>query len=295
MNTYSINSMTGYGRGEVSIEGIQYIVEIRSVNHRYLEVMVRHPSSWLAIEDPLRKLIKKHLHRGRIDIVVTIIGDEEKKSLLFDQELFHDLLDYQKELRTKFQIPGELSISDLLQWKELWRVEKETQQVDTQLDAVSQACLQAIQAIQQMRRTEGQFLVEELLRRSKQIEKWVFAIQQKGPQVVERQKKRLELRLQEWLQGNEVAGERIATEIAIMADRADVSEEITRMLSHLNQFRLALSMKEPVGRRLDFIVQEMNREMNTIGSKANHEQISQWVIESKSELEKVREQVQNIE
>lgn len=289
-------SMTGYGRYEVEINGIHVITEIRSVNHRFLEIYVKLPPNWLAFEEPIRRQVKKKIRRGRVDIMMTLAREEQAdKKLHFDWKLFEEFLAIQKQIASQYSISLELTMGDLLKRPEFWTVQEPEDELETLKEPVLESVQIACDAMIAMRREEGKILSNDLLECCKNLHKYLKQIQSLAPQVVIAYKERLKQRIKDWLDNEEIDQDRLMMEVAILADKSDVSEECTRLYSHLLQFEETMQSSEPVGRRLDFFVQEMNREINTIGSKANDQSIRALVIQCKSELEKMKEQIQNIE
>lgn len=289
-------SMTGYGRNEVEINGIHLVTEIRSVNHRFLEIYIKLPPNWLALEELIRRQVKQKIRRGRVDILMTVTREEPaEKELQFDWKLFESFLDIQKQIASNYSMSPKLTMGDLLQHPEFWSV----QEPEVELEVLKQPVLESVKiacdAMIAMRSEEGKVLASDLMKCCQKLHNYLKQIQSLAPRVVISYRDRLKQRLMEWLGHEEIDQDRWMTEVAILADKSDVSEECTRLYSHLLQFEETLQSTEPVGRRLDFLVQEMNREVNTIGSKANDQSIRALVVQSKSELEKMKEQIQNIE
>jgi len=293
---FRLVSMTGYGRGEMEHQGLKVLTEIRSVNHRFLEVVVRLPQGWMALEDPVRKMVGQAVKRGRVDVFISI----ESAALLehkmdIDWKRLERLVEAGKEVEQRLGIPSDLRWSHLIHKPEFWLLEEPEWDVDEHRETVLQAVEQAVNALMEMRRREGTALARDLEARLQQLMGIVSRIEQETPSIREHVEKRLKSRLEEMLQETDVESDRIVAEVAVWVEKADITEELTRLKSHAEQFRQTLTRNEPVGRRLDFLLQEMNREVNTIGSKANFKAISSWVVDAKSELEKMKEQVQNIE
>lgn len=296
MSESKVQSMTGYGRGESDAEGVGFTAEIRSVNHRFLEMTVKLPSGWGALEEEVKRRVRRWVRRGRVDVTVTLNGDGAAfRKLTVDWEAAESLVQASRELTERLGITGELTLGDLLHHPEVLKAEERMPNPEgwktPLLGAVEQAC----QSLSKMRRREGRVLAEDLMHRIGVLEQRVEEIRSRAPQVVSDYRGRLEERIRELLGGVDPEPDRLLTEAALFADKSDIQEELTRLSSHIGQFREALRQEKPVGRRLEFLLQEMNREVNTIGSKANDAQIAGKVVDSKSELEKMREQVQNIE
>jgi uncharacterized protein (TIGR00255 family) len=289
-------SMTGYGRGEVESDQARFLTEIRSVNHRFLDIVVRLPAGWLSVEESVRKIVKQYVRRGRVDVFITVEGSMgPNRKVDVDWKLVEGYLHSTQQIKEKLGMKGDLTLSDLIQLPHIWSIEEEMWNLDqfesTLLSSVEQAC----QTLFRMRQQEGAHLRQDLIHRLYILEDLVDQLLQLAPQVASHYRERLQERLHDILDDISGIEDRLLTEVAIFAEKADITEELTRLKSHLHQFLQALDSDSPVGRRLDFLLQEMNREVNTIGSKANHSSISRLVVECKSELEKMKEQVQNIE
>ncbi|SFJ62123.1 YicC/YloC family endoribonuclease [Thermoflavimicrobium dichotomicum] len=296
MKNSGLNSMTGYGRGEAEIDQVRIVTEIRSVNHRFLDIVVRLPAGWLSFEEGMKRVVKKYIKRGRVDVFVSVEGQlSPEKQVTVDWKLVAGYVQASKEIEKHFNIQGELTLSDLIRLPDIWLIEESKWDEDHYRSALFASLEKACEALQAMREQEGQHLAEDLAFRIQKISGIVAEMEELAPQVVESLEKRLYDKLKEWIHENQEMEDRILAEIAVFADKADITEELTRLKSHTKKFLESLSSEEPIGRRLDFLLQEMNREVNTIGSKANHQSISMLVVDAKSELEKMKEQVQNIE
>lgn len=291
------NSMTGFGRGEAQGLGYQFSIEMKSVNHRFLEIMVRIPRNFNILEERLRKIIQERVQRGRIDVFVNIKETEEKKRMVkVDKDLALSYDKTLKELALALQTKYETDIYRLAGLPEVLTVEEPEMEPDVLWEIFQTALLEALEGFSKMRVIEGQKLTEDLLGRLHIIAGEMQKITERSDSVVLDYQTRLKERIQVLLGDPALLDEsRLANEVAIFSDRSSIAEEIVRFDSHLNQCRNTLQGKEPVGRKLDFLVQEMNREINTIGSKANDLVITQTVVSVKSELEKIREQIQNLE
>ncbi|WP_276207717.1 YicC/YloC family endoribonuclease [Paludifilum halophilum] len=288
--------MTGYGQGESSMDGVRFAVEIRSVNHRYLEVMVRLPSGWTSLEESVKKTVRSHFRRGRVDVFITVEGGgNTRRRAVVDREVAGSIVQAAQQLKKEYQLEGSISIGDLLRLPEVLKVEDPKWDPEEIRDPLLRALEQACCSLKKMRLREGETLAADLTRRAESLSGYVEAIRERAPLVAETHREKLRQRLEEFLEQTEVNEDRLLAEAALFAERADIQEELTRIDSHIGQLREALHQDEPVGRRLDFLLQEMNREVNTIGSKANDATITNRVVDCKSELEKMREQVQNIE
>ncbi|MGZ4123204.1 MAG: YicC/YloC family endoribonuclease [Tumebacillaceae bacterium] len=292
-----IQSMTGYGRAEGQQYGYRILVEIKAVNHRYAEVVVRMPRDYLLFEDGIKKAVLERVARGRLDVYLTVEKtDPSKRTILLDEVLAQQMKDAVDSLAGRLGLAETITITDLLKQAGIMTVVEEAEDpvmLESFLIGVVRA---AAENLALMRLREGERLHSEFLVRLAKMRQLVEAITVRSPFVIEEYKDRLAKRLHEALAGKALVDEaRFLTEVALLADRASIDEELVRLSSHFDQFESILQDTEPVGRKLDFLVQEMNREVNTIGSKANDLQIAQTVVDAKSLLEQIREQIQNVE
>lgn len=288
--------MTGFGRGEASGDAGRVTVEIKAVNHRFCEVVFRMPRQFSALEDRGRKLIQSKVARGRFEVYVAWEPSAEARAVKVDKDLALAYYNALRQLAEEIGSNQELSLDTLAKLPEVLSVE-EGELTDDEIWALLEPALtQAMAGLITMREREGAILAADLAERLDRIEAFRSAALQRAPQVVEEYRQRLTRRLEELLPPtNPVDPQRLAQEVALFADRADVTEELQRLASHIGQFRQALQSDEAVGRKLDFLVQELGREINTIGSKADDAELTAAVVAAKSELEKIREQVQNLE
>lgn len=291
-----IKSMTGYGKGEAASPRGVFSVEIRSVNHRYGEVSVRMPRPFLALENEIKRQISTSLKRGKID--VTVLWEEASGVDAVPQlntALARGYFDTFSHLSRDLGLMQEVPLSLVLAQKGVLRDVSTTIEDSEYQPQLTQAVGAAVAAIDGMRTQEGEALAADLLLRRTQIAEWVGQINERTPFMVAEYQQKLAARLELLLGATELDPARLAQEVALLADRCDITEELVRLASHFAQFDQALRIPEPVGRKLDFLMQEMNREVNTIGSKANDAAIAGLVIQIKAEMEKMREQVQNVE
>lgn len=293
---YVIKSMTGYGRGENEQDGKSFTVEIRSVNHRFCEVVIRLPKYYVALEDRIRKLIQEQVSRGRLDVFV-IVDDRAggNKSIRVDKGLAMAYYSALEELRETLGIEEKPGIVDIARLPDVIVMEEIQDDLDRLWPVLSLALVKALDGLIGMRATEGMRLKEDLFSRVERLTEFTGAVAQRAPLVVTEYRDKLESRLKELAADVEIDENRLAAELAVFADRSSIAEELVRLRSHFHEMKNTLEMDEAVGRKLDFLVQELNREYNTIGSKSNDLEISSLVIKAKSEVEKIREQVQNIE
>jgi uncharacterized protein (TIGR00255 family) len=295
-----IKSMTAYGRGEVETPLQKWVVELKSVNHRFLELALNLPRRLWALEDRFRKLVKSRVARGRVDMQLSWENLGEKSvSLRLDPALVADVREVLEELRRAGNTPEPVCLAHFLHFSDLLVAKEQANQdleVEAAWETVSQAVNQALDALDEMRRTEGTALAADLAGHLADIRREVGRIELQAPQLPQLWREKVANRLAELFpEGSPVDEARLAQEVALMAERRDVAEELTRLESHLAQFQQTLEDHGPVGRKQEFLLQEMLREANTIGSKSGDLDISQAVLEIKGSLERLREQVQNIE
>jgi uncharacterized protein (TIGR00255 family) len=287
--------MTGFGRGKAESPQYTVTVEMKSVNHRFCEMVIRMPRQLLEVEDKMKKLIQTYIERGRIEAFVTISGEGiARKKVEIDRPLLEEYLHHLREVKDEYGLEGDVHVRDLLRMSDVLMTVEEEKQHAPIYELVLLAAERAAEQLVEMRRLEGTKLTGDVLSQLKHIKDAREQIALLAPQVVEQYRQRLQKRLAD-LTGGIVDEQRVLTEAAVFADKADINEELTRIESHLSQFVQALEKKGAVGRKLDFLVQELNREMNTIGAKANNGEIAQLVVEMKAALERIKEQVQNIE
>jgi uncharacterized protein (TIGR00255 family) len=291
-----LRSMTGFGRGEYLGRLKQVTVEIKAVNHRFSEVQVRLPYQYAMLEERVRKLVLNYFSRGRIDVVIKLENTSGKqRELQVDKDLAVTYYKKIEELAVAIGIPCEVNVVQIAQFPEVLVLREPEEEMEIIWQDLLPALQKAVDVLLQMREKEGWKLKEDLVRRIQTLQQIHSKILQKSPQVVEIYRQKLATRLQEVLPEGQIDEERLALEVALLADKCNLDEELVRLNSHFMQFAQALEEDTAVGRKLDFLLQEMNREVNTIGSKANDVEITQAVVALKSELEKIREQVQNIE
>ncbi|WP_263696090.1 YicC/YloC family endoribonuclease [Bacillus thuringiensis] len=290
-----ICSMTGFGRSKVENDTFQITVEMKSVNHRFLEMSIRLPKQMMVFEDKIRKIIAEQVRRGRIEVSISITGEGlVERKLSVNWSLLEQYQSIMEDIKGKFQLQDSITLEQLMAMPEVTAIE-EVENVNEQFEnSLYEAVRQAAHMLKMMRDGEGERLHKDIANRLQEIHNCVNAIIPHAPIVTQKYRERLENRLKE-LHNQDLDEQRLLTEVAIFAERCDIHEELVRLQSHLEQFRETLQIEEPVGRKMDFIVQEMHREINTIGSKANDLTISKYVVEMKNNLEKIREQVQNIE
>ncbi|MDR4493828.1 MAG: YicC/YloC family endoribonuclease [Nitrospirales bacterium] len=288
--------MTGFGKRESLCQDTMIGVEVRAVNHRFCEISVRLPKLVSHMELSLKELVKEMCARGRVDVTVTLNGAASPgRTMRVDRMVAKRYYRALRDLQKEFQLGGTLDINVLAGFRDIFTFQEESVPVEGLSKMILGLTRQALKDLEKMRQKEGAALKRDLSVRVQTMAGRVKEVEAKVPLAVQGFAERLRTRVTKLLSEHAVNPDRIAQEAVLFAERSDVTEEVTRLASHFAQFRSALNEKEAVGKRLDFLLQEMGREVNTIGSKANDAEISKHVIELKSELEKVREQVQNVE
>lgn len=288
-------SMTGFGRGRSQSEKFTVTVEIKTVNHRFLEYNIRMPRQLIKIEDKIKKTIAQQISRGRVEVFITIEGQGiSSQKVNVNWDLLEEYYGVVTKIHEKYQLHNDISISDLLELDDVISIDEEETGTEDLEILILEATRVAAVALKQMRITEGDALAKDVAGYLMKFGNRLQKVRDYAPLVVQQYAERLHKRMEEFAKG-ELDEARIVNEVAIFADKADISEELARLSSHIEQFDRTMKSEEPIGRKLDFYLQEMNREVNTIGSKANDANIALEVVEMKSLLEKMKEQVQNIE
>ena len=289
-------SMTGYGRGTASLDGRELTIELKSVNNRFLDIGMKLPRQLSFLEDSLRKLLNDALSRGHVDVFVNYRNlRSDAKTVRVAEALLKAYLASARESAKELDLVDDLTLSRALALPDVTTILPADEDQEALAKLGEAAMTMAIEGLKAMRRKEGERLKLDLAARMDTMTGYAEAIEQRAPAVAEEYRTKLTARIEELLGETEVDRARLATEVAIFADRAAIDEEIVRLNTHLVHFRELLEAEEPVGRKMDFLVQEMNRECNTIGSKANDAALTSIVLLSKAEIEKLREQIQNIE
>lgn len=291
-----IKSMTGYGSAVYSENGKKYSVEIKSVNNRYSDISVKAPRIYGFLEDALRKRAAERIRRGKADIYVTVENDgADSGSVSVDTSLAAQYMKAFSQLSDSLGIPCNMKSEDFLRIQDVFRVEKAEENEDEIAAAAKKALDGALDRFEEMRLREGEKMLEDLQAHLAVIKEETAHIEAHAPEIVEQYRKRIEERVRDILGTAPYDETRLLTEVAVFSDRVNVNEEIVRLKSHISQFSEMLASDEPVGRKIDFLIQEMNRETNTIGSKSNDLEASKIIINIKAEIEKLREQIQNVE
>lgn len=291
-----LKSMTGFGRFDGIVDGYHVIVEIKSVNHKYFEFSSRITRGYGFLEEKLMSFTQRRISRGKVDMYVSIDNYEEGDvQVVVNHSLAKGYIAALKELGETNGIGGNISFDSIARYPDVLSVHKAPEDEEKVWNVVSQAADKAIESFINMRALEGQRLFSDVMGRLDKILSIVEKIEVRSPATVKEYREKLENRLKEILQDRSIDDARILTEAAIFADKVAVDEETVRLRSHINQFRKFAESSEAIGRKMDFLVQEMNRETNTIGSKAGDSEIAYMVVDIKAEIEKIREQIQNIE
>ena len=291
-----VMSMTGFGRAELSVGNRDIIVEIKSVNHRYFEFSCRTTRGYSFLEDKLKKYVNERVSRGKVDMYVSVTeNDDASVEVELNKPLASGYIEAMRTLAQDYHIREDISVSVLSRFNDIFQITRPPADEDAVFADVKVAVDAALERFPSMRQAEGEKLKEDILGRAQTIIGIVGEIEERSPQTVQEYRERLYAKLKDVLQSSEIDDQRILTEAAVFADKVAVDEETVRLRSHFDQMKKFLESGEPVGRKLDFIVQEMNREANTIGSKVNDSALAHKVVDIKGEIEKIREQVQNIE
>ena len=291
-----ISSMTGYGRAQEVIGNKDITVEIKGINHRFFEFNARVPRTYGYIEERIKSVLQSSISRGKVEVSVAIYNvDTPDSEVAVNVELAKNYLETLRASATELNIADDLKLSHLLQLNDVFTIRKKADDEEAVLSAVEEVTGKAVNSFIAMRRTEGSKLKEDLLSRIVSIENAVGVIEEKASQMADDYLERLFQKLTEILHDKNIDEQRVLTEAAIFAEKVAVDEETVRLRSHISQFRQLLEIPEPVGRKLDFLIQEFNRETNTIGSKVQNVEITKIVVDIKSDIEKIREQIQNIE
>ncbi len=291
-----LRSMTGYGRSQKILNGRDILVEIRSVNHRYYEYSSRIPRAYAYIDDKLKALLKSGISRGKVEVSVTINNIEGRDTeIAINKGVAEGYVKALRSVAEELGLKDDLALSNLTKLPDVFTIQKTPDNEEEIWNDVSQVASEALERFVSMRITEGEKLRSDILEKADFILTMVAKVEELSPKTVENYRSRLYQKLSEVLEDKNVDEQRIVTEAAIFSEKVAVDEETVRLRSHIGQLKAMLSSEETIGRKLDFIVQEMNRETNTIGSKAQDLDITKIVVDVKAEIEKIREQIQNIE
>ncbi len=291
-----LKSMTGYGRAQKILNGRDITVEIRSVNHRYYEYTSRIPRTYSYIDEKLKALLKTGISRGKVDVAVTINNIEGKDSeIAVNKSIAEGYVSALRGIADELGLKDDLTLSNLIKLPDIFNIQKTPDDEEMVWNDVYEVTNEALEKFIDMRGVEGKLLGENIIEKADYILEMVEKVEELSPQTVENYRNRLYKKLSEVLEDKNIDDQRILTEAAVFSEKIAVDEETVRLRSHISQLKTILESDEAVGRKLDFVVQEINREVNTIGSKAQDLNVTKIVVEMKSEIEKIREQIQNIE
>lgn len=289
-------SMTGYGSAKGSVEGQEITVELKSVNNRYLDCSVRLPRNFLFAEDTVKQAVSAGVSRGKVDVFVSAQASQDSGTVVsVNEELARGYRDAVARIAETLGLESGLNAFSLARFPDVLTVERRELNKDKAAAALSEITAKAVEEFNAMREREGERLRRDMLGKLETIEGLVSVVEERSPQTVKEYRERLEARLRDILADRSLDEQRVITEAAIFADRTAVDEETVRLRSHIAQFRTLLEEGSPIGRKMDFLVQEFNRESNTIGSKCSDASLAKVVVDLKSEIEKIREQLQNVE
>ena len=291
-----IKSMTGYGSAKGVVEGMEITLELKSVNNRFLDCSVRMPRSFLFAEDAIKSAVQQHISRGKVDVFVSVNASEADDMVVkVNEPLLRGYIDALRHIAEEYRLPDDISAVSLSRFPDVLSVEKKELDADAITAALREIAERALDDFDSMRLREGEKLRDDVHSRLRTIDGLVSFIEAESPKTVEEYRKRLEQKMAEVLGTAGIDENRILAEAAIFADRIAVDEETVRLRSHMAQLETMISGESPIGRKIDFLVQEFNREANTTGSKCQNSEIAHTVVDLKSEIEKIREQIQNIE
>ena len=291
-----MKSMTGYGKGVAARDGRELVIELKSVNHRFLDIGIRVPRMLGCTEDTIRKVLNTRLSRGHVDVFISYRNTrEDAKSVRIDTQLLTAYVTAARQAPAHLGLEDDLTLANVLRLPDVCEIVAADEDTDALIALADEATNAAVDALETMREAEGERLKAALQAGVDAMAAYRERILIRAPLVVEDYRKKLTERIESVLSDTEIDRARLATEIALFADRACIDEELVRLQSHITQFRTYLEASEPIGRKMDFIIQEMNRECNTIGSKANDTELTNAVLLCKAEIEKLREQIQNVE
>ena len=291
-----IKSMTGYGSATGVSGKLRITIELKSVNNRFLDCSIRIPRAYMAAEEKLKNRIQSAISRGKVDVFVSVDSSQaDNAEVTLNEPVADSYMDVLRTISERYGIPNDVNALSFTRLPEVISIQEHSVDADTIAADMTEILSSALMGFTEMRLREGEKLRDDLSSRIMEIERLTGLVEERSPQLVEEYRAKLQARMMEVLQTTAIDEARILTEAAIFADRVAVAEETVRLRSHISQFRNIMQSSEPVGRKLDFLVQELNREANTIGSKANDSDIAGIVVNLKSEIEKVREQIQNIE
>ena len=291
-----IKSMTGYGSAKGAAEDLEITVEVKSVNNRYLDTSVRMPRSFLFAEDAVKSAVQRHISRGKVDVFVSVDASAaDNMTVKINEPLLRGYLEAIRHISESYELENDLTAVSVSRFPDILTVEKKNLDADSISAGIAAVAEKALDDFDAMRLREGEKLCSDVLSRLETIEALVGTVEREAPKTVEEYRNRLREKMAELLGTAGIDENRILSEAAVFADHIAVDEETVRLRSHISQLRTMLSGRSPIGRKIDFLIQEFNREANTIGSKCQNSEIAHVVVDLKSEIEKIREQIQNIE
>ena len=291
-----IKSMTGFGRCEVQKDSRKFTVELKSVNHRYLDVNIRMPKKLNFFETAIRTLLKSYANRGKVDIFITYEDlSQAQVSVKYNAALAAEYIKYLKQMEEEFGLENDVAVSTLSRYPEVFTMEEQSEDEEELWNGLKEALEGAFAQFVETRKTEGENLKKDILSKLDILSEQIGFIEERSPKIVAEYRAKLEEKMKELLSDTQIEESRIAAEVILFADKICTDEEVVRLKSHISHMRSTLEEQDEIGRKLDFIAQEMNREANTILSKANDIEVSDCAISLKTEIEKIREQIQNIE
>lgn len=291
-----IKSMTGYGRCEKVECGKKISIEIKSVNHRYSDYSIKVPRIYGFLEDRVREYVSKYVARGKIDVFVNIESyGESDKQITLNSELAKSYIEALNQLRDEFSLSDDITVMNVARYNDIFKAERKDEDEGALWTLTQNVLVEAVDMFVKMREREGERISDDLIKRVEYMKSIAQKVDEISPKTVEDYRQKLYSKIKEVLEEKDIDESRVLTEVAIFADKVAVNEEVVRLSSHFQEFYDIVGKNEPAGRKLDFLIQEINREINTIGSKASDIEIAKIVVEFKSELEKLREQIQNIE
>lgn len=290
-----LKSMTGFGRAEKTIDGFNIKVNLKSVNHRYMDITIKVPKYYTFVEDKIRQAAAKYISRGKVEVFVSVERTEgSSKKVVLDIDVAKNYIYALKSMK-KLGLKDDVKISTISQYHDIFKIENDEADEEYIAQLICDVFAEAAEDFVSMRINEGKNMEKDILSHIDNLFDNLCIVEERYPLMIEEYKARLEKRISEVLVDKNVDEARIVTEAAIFAERSDIGEETVRLRSHIKEFKKAIETDLPIGKKLDFMIQEMNRETNTIGSKANDVEISKIIVDMKSEIEKIREQIQNIE
>lgn len=291
-----IKSMTGYGRNESVLDGKKIACEIKSVNHRYSDYSVKVPRYYGFMEDRVRKFVSEYISRGKVDIYISIENfGETDREILLNEGIAKTYIDALHQLRDTFGLSDDISVMSVARYSEIFKTQKIEEDEEELWNMVVEVMKPAVEQFVMMREREGERIMNDLTQRIEYMRQLAKKVEERSELTVKEYQAKLYSKIKEVLDDRTIDEARVLTEVAIFADKVAVNEELVRLESHFNEFYEIVNKNEPAGRKLDFLIQEINREINTTGSKANDIEIAKIVVELKGETEKLREQIQNVE